>query len=116
VDLAPSLRSTPSGTWDATLIPVAGRYSLAPVPWPWLQPKGSCVLDAPKTGVYTLRLTARDAPPATALVLIVDGSDYERVAPAFAEATHVADSWGESVRPATRHYFLSSVLNELSSE
>jgi hypothetical protein len=116
VDVAPALRSTASGTWDAALIPAGGGRSIAPVPCRWVTPHGACVLDAPKAGLYTLRLTVGDAAPAAALVLIADESDYDRLAAAFAEATRVADSWGEGVRPATRHYFLSSVLNELALE
>jgi hypothetical protein len=116
VDLAPALRSAVSGAWDAALIPAGGGHSIAPVPCRWVAPNGACRLDAPDAGLYKLQLSTGDTAPAAVLVLIPDESDYDRVAAVFAEATRVADSWGESVRPATRHYFLSSVLNELAVE
>jgi hypothetical protein len=115
VDLAPALRSTASGTWDVALVPAGEGRSVAPVTRRWA-PHGACFVEAPKAGLYKLQLSAADSPPATVLVLIVDEPDYAPAATAFADATRVADSWGESVRPATRHYFLSSVLSALSPE
>ncbi len=115
VDLAPALRSTAPGTWDVTLVPAEEGRSAAPVTRRWA-PHGACLVDVPKAGLYKLQLGDADAPPVTALVLIVDQPDYAPAAAAFADATRVADSWGESVRPATRHYFLSLVLNALSPE
>jgi hypothetical protein len=116
VDLAPALRSTASGTFEVALFPAGEERSIAQVPCRWMAPHGACALEAPKAGLYKLQLSAADAPPAAVLVLIADAPDYAPAAAAFADAARVADAWGEGVRPATRHYFLSSVLNQLASE
>jgi hypothetical protein len=115
VDLAPALQSTAAGAFDVELIPVGQESSTALVPCHWT-PHGACSLEASKAGLFKLQLSAGDAPPADVLVLIVDEADYAPAAAAFAEAVRVADSWGESVRPAARHYFLSAVLNQLAWE
>jgi hypothetical protein len=115
VDLAPALPSTATGTWDVTLVPAGEGRSAAPVTRR-RAPHGAYFVEAPKDGLYRLQLSAADAPPAAVLVLIVGQPEYAPAAATFADAMRLADSWGQSVRPATRHYFLSLVLNALSPD
>jgi hypothetical protein len=116
VDLAPALEGDPPAMWEVALLPVDEERSIAPVTCRSATRHPACLLAAPKAGLYKLQLSAADSPPATVLILIVDERDYAAAAATFSDAIRVADSWGESVRPATRHYFLSAVLNQLAAE
>ncbi len=111
-DLAPAIKSMGGRAFQAKLIATHSEKASASVEC--RSDKPGCFVPGVAPGLYKLEVTVPDREPQTVAVLVASGSNYRSMDETFAEARRVADSWGPSTHPTTRHYFLTATLTELA--